>query len=56
MSEPDHEGLARELARSNLAMLVGGVDTGKTTLAFAAARLAVSAGRTVALVDGPALG
>jgi polynucleotide 5'-kinase involved in rRNA processing len=32
-------------------MLMGGVDTGKTTLAITAARLALSAGRTVAIVD-----
>ncbi len=51
MSEPGHDALVREVARANIAMLMGGVDTGKTTLALAAARLAVSAGRTVALVD-----
>jgi polynucleotide 5'-kinase involved in rRNA processing len=51
MSDPSHDALAREVARTNVAMLMGGVDTGKTTLALAAARLAVSAGRTVALVD-----
>lgn len=32
-------------------MLMGSVDTGKTTLALHAARLAIGAGRTVALVD-----
>ena len=51
MSEPGHDPLAREVARANVAMLMGGVDTGKTTLALAAARLAISAGRSVALVD-----
>ena len=51
MSESAHDALAREVARAKVAMLIGGVDTGKTTLAFAAARLAVSAGRSVALVD-----
>ncbi|HEY6627862.1 MAG TPA: Clp1/GlmU family protein [Acidimicrobiia bacterium] len=51
MVEPSIETLAREVSRANVAMLVGGVDTGKTTLALQAARLAVAAGRTVALVD-----
>jgi polynucleotide 5'-kinase involved in rRNA processing len=32
-------------------MLIGSVDTGKTTLALSAARLALAAGRTVAIVD-----
>jgi polynucleotide 5'-kinase involved in rRNA processing len=32
-------------------MLLGGIDTGKTTLARQAARLAVAAGKTVAIVD-----
>ena len=45
------EALAREVGRANVAMLMGGVDTGKTTLALASARLALSQGRTVALVD-----
>jgi len=51
MVEPSVEALAREVSRANVAMLVGAVDTGKTTLALQAARLAVAAGRTVALVD-----
>ena len=51
MVEPSIETLAREVSRANVAMLMGGVDTGKTTLALQAARLAVAAGRTVALVD-----
>ncbi|MDP9495814.1 MAG: hypothetical protein M3P87_11300 [Actinomycetota bacterium] len=51
MVEPSVETLAREVSRANVAMLMGGVDTGKTTLALHAARLAVAAGRTVALVD-----
>ena len=45
------EALAREVVRADVAMLMGGVDTGKTTLALSAARLALSHGRTVAIVD-----
>jgi polynucleotide 5'-kinase involved in rRNA processing len=51
MSEASHDGVAREVSRAKVAMLVGSVDTGKTTLALNAARLALSAGRTVAIVD-----
>ena len=49
----DHniEVLAREVSRARVAMLMGGVDTGKTTLALHAARLALASGRTVAIVD-----
>lgn len=51
MTETNHDAIAREVSRANMAMLVGSVDTGKTTLALHAARLALAAGRTVALVD-----
>ena len=51
MAEPSIEALAREVSRAKVAMLMGGVDTGKTTLALQAARLALAAGRSVALVD-----
>jgi polynucleotide 5'-kinase involved in rRNA processing len=51
MAEPSFEVLAREVSRAKIAMLMGGVDTGKTTLALQAARLAIAAGRSVALVD-----
>ena len=47
----EHRNPAREVSRANVAMLMGGVDTGKTTLALQAARLAIGAGRTVAIVD-----
>jgi len=43
MVEPSNETLAREVSRAKVAMLMGGVDTGKTTLALQAARLAVEA-------------
>jgi polynucleotide 5'-kinase involved in rRNA processing len=51
MTEAGHEAVVREISRARLAMLIGGVDTGKTTLAIEAARLALLSGRTVALVD-----
>jgi polynucleotide 5'-kinase involved in rRNA processing len=51
MNETSHEAIAREISRGHVAMLMGSVDTGKTTLAIQAARLALTAGRTVALVD-----
>jgi polynucleotide 5'-kinase involved in rRNA processing len=51
MADIGMEGLAREVSQANVAMLLGGVDTGKTTLARQAARLGVGAGKTVAIVD-----
>ena len=51
MADQTYENLARDIARSNVAMLMGGVDTGKTTLGLAASRLALAEGRTVAFVD-----
>jgi polynucleotide 5'-kinase involved in rRNA processing len=51
MTDTSHDAIAREVSRSGLAMLMGSVDTGKTTLALQSARLAIGAGRTVALVD-----
>jgi polynucleotide 5'-kinase involved in rRNA processing len=51
MSETNYDAIAREVSRANVAMLMGSVDTGKTTLALQATRLAIGAGRTVALVD-----
>lgn len=51
MAELSFDTLAREISRARVAMLMGGVDTGKTTLALEAARLALHAGRTVAFVD-----
>lgn len=45
------EALAREVSRVDVAMIMGGMDTGKTTLALQASRMALSAGRTVAVVD-----
>jgi polynucleotide 5'-kinase involved in rRNA processing len=51
MTETSHDAIAREVSRAKVAMLMGSVDTGKTTLAILAARLAIGSGRTVALVD-----
>lgn len=51
MADQSFEALAREISRSNVVMLIGGVDTGKTTLALQATRLALAAGRRVAYVD-----
>ncbi len=51
MTEPSHEAIARDVSRAKVAMMMGSVDTGKTTLALQAARLALAAGRVVAIVD-----
>jgi polynucleotide 5'-kinase involved in rRNA processing len=51
MADQTYEHLARDIARAHVSMLMGGVDTGKTTLGLMAARIAVNEGRTVAYVD-----
>lgn len=51
MADQTYEHLARDIARAHVSMLMGGVDTGKTTLGMMAARIAVNEGRTVAYVD-----
>jgi polynucleotide 5'-kinase involved in rRNA processing len=51
MADQTYEELAREVSRTDVAMLLGGVDTGKTTLGLLATRMALAAGRTVAFVD-----
>lgn len=51
MGELSYEALAREIAATNIAMLIGGLDTGKTTIALEAVRIALSEGRTPVLVD-----
>ena len=51
MTETNYDAIAREVSRANVAMLMGSVDTGKTTLALQASRLAIGSGRTVAIVD-----
>ncbi len=51
MAEPSIDGLLRRLSDRGVVMLLGGVDTGKTTLARQIARAAVTAGRSAAIVD-----
>lgn len=51
MAEQSFESLARDLSKPGVYMLVGGLDTGKTTLAMQAIRNAVNGGHTAALVD-----
>jgi len=51
MGELTYETLARDIAATNTAMLIGGLDTGKTTIAMEAVRIALSEGRTPVLVD-----
>lgn len=51
MGELTYDDLARDIAATNVAMLIGGLDTGKTTIAMEAVRIALSEGRTPVLVD-----
>lgn len=51
MAETGHESAAKAIASSNVSMLIGGLDTGKTTLALQAVRQALANGRTPVLVD-----
>jgi polynucleotide 5'-kinase involved in rRNA processing len=51
MAEHVYETLAREIAGKSVSMLIGGLDTGKTTLALEAVRIALAAGRRPVLVD-----
>lgn len=51
MSNPTFDELAQRLSTADVSMLIGGIDTGKTTVALTAARQALSAGRTPVLVD-----
>lgn len=51
MADPQHEALARQAAEPGVTMLIGGLDTGKTTLAMDAVRFALAAGRQPVLVD-----
>ncbi|HEX2153862.1 MAG TPA: Clp1/GlmU family protein [Acidimicrobiia bacterium] len=46
-----HDQLARDLAGASTVMLLGALDTGKTTLARRIARYAASEGRVVGMVD-----
>jgi polynucleotide 5'-kinase involved in rRNA processing len=51
MTDDPHETLARELADASTVMLLGALDTGKTTMAHRIARHASAHGRKVAMVD-----
>lgn len=52
MADPQHESLAVQAATPGVTMLIGGLDTGKTTLAIDAIHHAVANGHTAVLVDG----
>jgi polynucleotide 5'-kinase involved in rRNA processing len=51
MADPQHEALARQAASPGVTMLIGGLDTGKTTVAVDAVRHALAAGHRPVLVD-----
>jgi polynucleotide 5'-kinase involved in rRNA processing len=51
MADPQHEALARQASSPGVTMLIGGLDTGKTTVAIDAVRYALAAGHQPVLVD-----
>lgn len=51
MADAQHEELARSAATPGVTMLIGGLDTGKTTVAIDAIKHALSSGHTPVLVD-----
>ncbi|MCI0425647.1 MAG: hypothetical protein L0Z49_10380 [Actinobacteria bacterium] len=51
MAEPSTETIARIVAGTPVSMLIGGLDTGKTTVALEAVRLALASGKRPVLVD-----
>lgn len=51
MADPQHEALARQAATQGVTMLIGGLDTGKTTVALDAVRYALAEGHRPVLVD-----
>lgn len=51
MVENTHEAIIEEVASGGVSMLIGGLDTGKTTLALQAVRRALAEGHTTVLVD-----
>jgi polynucleotide 5'-kinase involved in rRNA processing len=51
MADAQHEELARTAATPGVTMLIGGLDTGKTTVAVDAVRYALASGHTPVLVD-----
>ncbi|HUG09223.1 MAG TPA: Clp1/GlmU family protein [Acidimicrobiia bacterium] len=51
MADPAHDALARQAAAPGVTMLIGGLDTGKTTMAMDAVHHALAAGHKPVLVD-----
>lgn len=51
MAEHSHDNVARRISSVGVSMLIGGLDTGKTTVALEAVRIALAEGRTPVLVD-----
>lgn len=51
MADYTLDALARDIASTGVSMLIGGLDTGKTTLASAAVRAALASGKTPVVVD-----
>lgn len=51
MADNPHETLARELANASTVMLLGAIDTGKTTLAHRIAHQGAAHGRVVGVID-----
>ena len=51
MADPQHEALARQAGSPGVTMLIGGLDTGKTTVAMDAVRHALASGHKPVLVD-----
>ena len=51
MADHTFESLARAIAGADVSMLIGGLDTGKTTLALEAVKVALANGRTPVVVD-----
>lgn len=51
MVELSYDALARDIASAKVSMLIGGLDTGKTTIALEAVQHALASGHTPVLVD-----
>jgi polynucleotide 5'-kinase involved in rRNA processing len=51
MADQSFEAMARLVAGARTSMLIGGLDTGKTTVALEAVKLALASGKTPVLVD-----
>lgn len=51
MADSTHEALVNDIASEGVSMLIGGLDTGKTTMSLQAARQAIADGHTPVIVD-----